>query len=877
MKKLEKEYILHALLYFRPIIDVFKMTAGTRSSDLSQIAVSSNNIPNGSVDCGIKLFGCCNGPQCLKMAQLRTFVLALTFAGLVQGICETYFRISAKEAALENGYNPIIVEWLIVSSGIFQALFALVFAHWALKMHPIKWLSVTIIAQSIICVIAAIPAIIGFSNGVSTPTSKADAIVCTTTTFQSLTLTAQQTQLSTLILLFVLQFALGFGSLAFYTIGVSYLDDNSQSIDSPAVIATALAGRIFGLQVGSFVVIGVGVAKLGWWLGWIIIAPLVLISGILLSLFPKRLPKTVIHQAAQRIIEETHTRTFGSQFSTYIDDVGFGPSLKRLFTNKLLMCNLLGIVFIWSAYVNFELQEESYLQSRFFLPYSEQDGLLQEWEARFVAYFLRPPVAATGTLVLGLIIAKLKLTGRTITAVNIALGVHLLAIFIGNIFIKCDVGAIAGVTNGKVLQPFCSRQCTGVCQSTTFQPICPENSTVTYFSACYAGCSRTTTINNLQIYEGCTCSSNSNAEPQGNLRATEGACSFANCQRMLIGFQVLSLSAAAVVGASAIGKVIITLRSVLPQDKALALATQLTLFGIFAYIPTHIAYEMVTRYTCLYWTSEYNRCLLRETPKHGNILNILSAVLILIGILFDILVYIFVKDLNVYNCKAIDPNYSPSLYSPIPHEEPQATGVQPAVGGSPATTLTTDSPMRRRDSQPTRPAPKTEITVFRNPSSLTNSSAGENSVQETNNNNTVVTYAQVVFPPDKHKSDDGTTSPKRMAVRADVPLHHLSAQDVRAQLGNLKSFNIESAVDDDGGKQEEQEAEEKTPLTLNITAASEDPAKKPVTPIAGVKVLPPIAPKPMKLATTPATTAIETNLDKIEEVPSRPLSPETDL
>ncbi|XP_053959875.1 solute carrier organic anion transporter family member 1A5 isoform X1 [Anastrepha ludens] len=875
MKRLEKEYLPHALFYIRPIVDAFKMTAGTRSSDLSQIAVNANNIPNDSVDCGVKLFGCCNGPKCLKLARLRTFVIVLACAGVVQGVCETYFRISAKEAALEYEYNPILVEWLIVSSGIIQALFALGFAHFAFKMHPIRWLSGTIIAQSIVCVIAAIPAIISFSDSAATTTSSTSLTLCTIAPYQQTILTVQQAQLSTIILLFVLQFALGFGSLAFYTIGVTYLDDNSQSIDSPAVIATALAGRIFGLQVGSFLVMGVGLTTLGWWLGWIIVAPLVLISGILVGLFPKRLPKTVIHQAAQRIIEETHTRTFGSQFSTFIDDVGFWPSMKRLVTNKLLMCNLLGIMFIMSAYVNFELQEESYLQSRFFLPYSEDDGLLQEWEARFVAYFLRPPVAAVGMVVLGLIIAKLKLSGRAITGVNVMLGIHLLAIFIGNIFIKCDVGGIAGVSQGKVLQPFCSRQCTGICQATTFQPICPENSTVTYFSACYAGCSLTTTINNVQIYEGCTCSSNSNAEPQGNLRATEGACSLSNCQRMLIGFQVLSLSAAAVLGASIIGKVIITLRSVLPQDKALALATQITLFGLFAYIPVHVAYDMVTRSTCLYWTSEYKICLLRETPKHGNILNIISACLILLGIIFDILVYLFAKDLNVYNCKAIDPNYSPSLYSPVPREDPHTAGVQYAVGGSPSTTITSDSPMRRHDSEQIRPALKNEgISVFRNPSSLTNSSAGENSVQENNNNSTGITYAQVVFPPDKHKADDGTTSPKRMAVRADVPLHHLSAQDVRAQLGNLKSFNSEILVDSNqADNQKGLSAEEKTPLVVNIPAANEVIVKEPVTPVAGVKVLPPVAPKPKKMATTP----IETDLNKIEEVPARPLSPETDL
>lgn len=47
MKRLEKAYLPHALFYIRPIVDAFKMTGGARSSDLSQIAVNANNIPNG--------------------------------------------------------------------------------------------------------------------------------------------------------------------------------------------------------------------------------------------------------------------------------------------------------------------------------------------------------------------------------------------------------------------------------------------------------------------------------------------------------------------------------------------------------------------------------------------------------------------------------------------------------------------------------------------------------------------------------------------------------------------------------------------------------------------------------------------------------------
>lgn len=183
--------------------------------------------------------------------------------------------------------------------------------------------------------------------------------------------------------------------------------------------------------------------------------------------------------------------------------------------------------------------------------------------------------------------------------------------------------------------------------------------------------------------------------------------------------------------------------------------------------------------TCILWDWNYKGCLLRETPLHGNIIAILSASLVLIGIIFDILVFIFIKNLNIYNCKVTDTNYTPSVYS-----LPATQAANNREVANTAAPVTTAPPL-----QPTRPAPlpNNEITVFRNPSSATSSSVGENSIASNNANG--VTYAQVVFPPDKRKPDDGSTSPKRMAVRADVPLGHLSSQDVRAQLGNLKTFN----------------------------------------------------------------------------------------
>lgn len=157
------------------------------------------------------------------------------------------------------------------------------------------------------------------------------------------------------------------------------------------------------------------------------------------------------------------------------------------------------------------------------------------------------------------------------------------------------------------------------------------------------------------------------------------------------------------------------------------------------------------------------------------------------------LVYIFAKGLNLYNCKVTDNNYTPSLYAPVPHEDTSSLPASAvARGGSPETTTTgtSGSPMQRRDAHTTAQAAAQELrpeaAIFRHPSSLTDSSGAQSIVEP---NGSGVTYAQVVFPPDKRKPTDGSTSPKRLAVPANVPLHHLSEADVRTQLGTLKSFN----------------------------------------------------------------------------------------
>lgn len=73
-----------------------------------------------------------------------------------------------------------------------------------------------------------------------------------------------------------------------------------------------------------------------------------------------------------------------------------------------------------------------------------------------------------------------------------------------------------------------------------------------------------------------------------------------DCQKYWIIFQVLSVVVSALLASALIGKLIISIRTVLPQDKALALSVEMTLVGLVAYLPGTAAYQAIAR--------KYTRC-----------------------------------------------------------------------------------------------------------------------------------------------------------------------------------------------------------------------------------------------------------------------------
>lgn len=113
-----------------------------------------------------------------------------------------------------------------------------------------------------------------------------------------------------LVLIFLSQFVLGVGNTLYYSLGQSYLDDNTKQRNTPLMLSYAFAMRMFGPVLGF--ALGFAMMRIyidprltplisaddprwlgAWWLGWLLLGTLMFIFAGLIGMFPKHLPKKV--------------------------------------------------------------------------------------------------------------------------------------------------------------------------------------------------------------------------------------------------------------------------------------------------------------------------------------------------------------------------------------------------------------------------------------------------------------------------------------------------------------------------------------------------------------------------------------------------------
>lgn len=124
---------------------------------------------------------------------------------------------------------------MLVTSGIVQGALALLITYWGNRIHRISWLGGILIFQSLVSFAVVIPIL---TNSTMENQAIAGHVVnhlCSERMIENLSEEITYS-VTTLIMLFVLQLGIGMGNIAYYTLGLSYLDDNVLEHQSPAIL-----------------------------------------------------------------------------------------------------------------------------------------------------------------------------------------------------------------------------------------------------------------------------------------------------------------------------------------------------------------------------------------------------------------------------------------------------------------------------------------------------------------------------------------------------------------------------------------------------------------------------------------------------------------
>uniref|UniRef100_A0A182SSX6 Kazal-like domain-containing protein n=1 Tax=Anopheles maculatus TaxID=74869 RepID=A0A182SSX6_9DIPT len=328
-----------------------------------------------------------------------------------------------------------------------------------------------------------------------------------------------------LVLIFLSQFVLGIGNTLYYSLGQTYLDDNTKKTNTPLMLAYASSLRTFGPVVGF--ALGYFALKIyidptktpiidssdprwlgAWWLGWILLGVAMIIFAFLIGMFPKEIPKK--HKASsepnqkrphstvpvilmndaeafgkeKESLSKRQQRTVSENASEFAESIVEFPQLKdfpralmRLLKNKLLMFNILsGIFYILgsSGYITFL---SKYIEVQFH-------------KSTANATVITGPITlfgmVAGFLISGIIISKKKPSPKKLLFWNVIVGAGYMAGQISYLFLTCPDGTMPLVKGRLNLTTECNSHCH--CDGIPYSPICQEETGITFFSACHAGC-----------------------------------------------------------------------------------------------------------------------------------------------------------------------------------------------------------------------------------------------------------------------------------------------------------------------------------------------------------------------------------------------------
>ncbi|XP_050076984.1 solute carrier organic anion transporter family member 74D [Anopheles maculipalpis] len=515
--------------------------------------------------CGIS---CWHPAWLQRFATARSFIMVYGFLGTVQAMAYIYFVITL--TTLEKRFKiPSSTTGIILSGNeISQILLSLILSYVGGHRNRPRWIAWGVVFCALSCFILALPHFIYGAGDEALQLTKEYirereedearirshqnyTIMVKSTNRLCLDTSSPKQCLETisvvpLVLIFLSQFVLGIGNTLYYSLGQTYLDDNTKKTNTPLMLAYASSLRTFGPVVGF--ALGYLALKIyidpsktpiidssdprwlgAWWLGWILLGVAMIIFALLIGMFPKEIPKkpkssepnqkrphstvpVILMNDAEAFGKEKESlskrqqRTVSENASEFAESIVEFPQLKdfpralmRLLKNKLLMFNILsGIFYILgsSGYITFL---SKYIEVQFH-------------KSTANATVITGPITlfgmVAGFLISGIIISKKKPSPKKLLFWNVIVGAGYMAGQISYLFLTCPDGTMPLVKGRLNLTTECNSHCH--CEGIPYSPICQEETGITFFSACHAGCDTWHTAE--KYYDSCSCQ-NENYSP----------------------------------------------------------------------------------------------------------------------------------------------------------------------------------------------------------------------------------------------------------------------------------------------------------------------------------------------------------------------------
>ncbi|KAH8338694.1 hypothetical protein KR074_003486 [Drosophila pseudoananassae] len=500
-----------------------------------------------------------------KYATTKMFMGVYGLLGTIQAMSYMYFIVTL--TTLEKRFKiPSQTTGIILSGNeISQIMLSLILSYIGGQRNRPRWIAWGIVFCGLSCYILVLPHFIygaghevlqftkEYQEGLLNGNSTTGLPVLNVSSAQSEQLCGAGKKeedcddlfsIVPLVLIFLSQFVLGVGNTMYYSLGQTYLDDNTKKTNTPLMLSVAMALRMIGPVVGFFF----GYISLNtfidpsktplidkkdprwlgaWWLGWVILGTLMCLFSGLIGLFPKQLPKAndpektnshlplALRQTKEELKREKNL-SVSSRFSSNaaLDNIGaaaganselpklkdFPRALMRLLRNKLLIFNILSGVFYILGASGFMTFLTKYMEVQFHKNSQE-------------ATIIVGPVSILGMVVgligSGLVLSKKKPHVSKVLIWNVIVGFIYILGNISYAFLYCPDSFSMTHVGQLNLTSACNSNCS--CQDISYTPVCHEPTDTTFFSACHAGCRGYNATSKL--YEDCSCLANTNFPP----------------------------------------------------------------------------------------------------------------------------------------------------------------------------------------------------------------------------------------------------------------------------------------------------------------------------------------------------------------------------